>query len=145
MKISQLLAAVLASAACFSANAQTCPGGTTQVNNLNPVSGNQICACRSGERWQEWHGPAGNLWDYKLGPGHPVDPTKIVGTWSVTNGANALLTHTYGTTSYSFRVCRIGPVGSTSYTLVSTTAGTVTPVTLLPASATPVGSCAPCP
>lgn len=38
--------------------------------------------------WQEWHQPgtqgvASPIVDYKRGPGHAVDPSKPVGTWTV--------------------------------------------------------------
>jgi len=42
----------------------------------------------SSDRWQEEHpltsgqSTSGPLYDYKLGPGNPVDPRKQVGTWS---------------------------------------------------------------
>ena len=35
------------------------------------------------DRWQEEHHPGGALWDYKLGPGNPVDPRELVGQWAV--------------------------------------------------------------
>lgn len=110
-----------------------CPAGSTRVMAVGPlVAGNTLCAVRGSDRWQEQHrgsGSNGELWDYKLGPGNPVDPTKVVGTWSATNGANSSLTHTYtGGSSFSWLVCQVG----TTYTLVSTgTAGTITGATVL--------------
>jgi hypothetical protein len=76
----------------------TSPGvvrlSNAQISNL--LAGKLVCG-RPGasypgtggqgspDRWQEEHlgGPnGGDLWDYKLGPGHPIDPRKKVGTWS---------------------------------------------------------------
>jgi hypothetical protein len=85
----------------------------------------------NGDSWQEFHSGNGNnspLIDYKLGPNHPIDPTKQVGTWNAQNGANSSLTHTYGSTSYGWLVC---DAGGGRYTLVSTgAAGTITDVTI---------------
>ena len=143
MKISSVCTALLVVGAASSGTvqAQTCPSGTTQVNNVSLISGRTMCAARSGERWQEWHAPGGQLWDYKRGPNSPTDPTEVVGSWTAVDGANGLLTHTYGSTSYSFRVCRSGPVGSNTFTLVSNTAGTITGVALTGVNGAPV----PCP
>jgi len=71
------------------------------------ISGKLICGQRAGapadanNRWQEEHVVAGGqLFDYKLGPGHPVDPRKLVGTWSITgNGANTRVEYRYGSGS----------------------------------------------
>lgn len=111
---------------------QSCPAGTTRVNQvIQLVGGNTMCASRGSDSWQEYHqgtGNSGDLIDYKLGPGHRIDPTKKVGTWSALNGANSSVTHTYGSTSYTWLVC---DAGGGSYTLVSTgNAGTVTGVTM---------------
>jgi hypothetical protein len=77
------------------------------------------------------------LIDWKLGTGHPTDPTTQVGTWSAGSDAEAVLTHTYGSTSYSWMVCQ--PTAGTNYTLVSTSgAPTITGVTVKAGQ----GSCA---
>lgn len=66
------------------------------------LSGNTVCAIQGGERWQEEHHANGELWDYKRGDGHPVDPRTRVGRWSVTN---AVVTHDYGGgAQYSYEV-----------------------------------------
>lgn len=107
-----------------------CPTGTPATGLGNLVAGRTMCAARAGERWQEFHQGVGGgaLVDWKLGPGHAVDPTETVGTWSTDDG-NSLLTHSYtGGPSYTWLVCINGGV----LTLVSTgSAGTVSGVTLL--------------
>jgi hypothetical protein len=130
----------LASGPAFS---QDCPAGTTRQTGGTPanptaggnftdfISGNTICAARGGERWQEQHRGSSQLWDYKLGSSSTVDPTKQVGSWSATNGSNATVTHTYGGTSYVWAVCRVGTAAPFTYTLVSTTGGTITGATIL--------------
>ena len=45
---------------------------------------------------QELHQAGGALVDYKRGPGHPVDPSKQVGSWTVTAGRSTFVTHNYG-------------------------------------------------
>jgi hypothetical protein len=115
------------------------------------VRGTTFCVARGNERWQEFHAESGELIDYKLGPGHPVDPTKTVGSWTVTGmqavvptdvraarprrDEGGVLTHTYGGTSYTFAVCvpasearRSNP----SFVLSSPTAGTFEKVRILP-------------
>lgn len=66
------------------------------------VIGNTVCATRNGEKWQEQHRAGGQLWDYKMGPGHPIDPSKQVGTWSI---ARNFVTYCYtGHKCYSYSV-----------------------------------------
>jgi hypothetical protein len=113
--------------------AQSCPGGTDRVLIPgNVVRGNTLCAVRGSDKWQEYHQTGGTLIDYKRGPGHPVDPTEAVGTWSATNGANATLTHAYtGGSSWVWAVCREGGPTGTAFTFVSTTGGTITGATVV--------------
>ena len=59
--------------------------------------------------WQELHqGTSGGaLVDYKRGPGHPVDPSETVGTWTVTGQGNSpgTVVHNYGSGgSYTYTV-----------------------------------------
>lgn len=110
--------------------AQSCPTGTTEESDVQTfVAGKTLCATiPGGDRWQEYHSGAGGgpLIDFKKGAGDAVDPTETVGTWSVTS--NNLLTHTYSASlSYAWRVCRVG--SSSVFTLVSSTAGTITGAT----------------
>ena len=116
--------------------AQTaCPNGTsalTQAEVVALVAGRTMCAARAPDRWQEFHSGAtaagGPLNDWKRGPGHPVDPTETVGSWSV-NGS--LLTHNYGVNNvFTWLVCR--PGSSPNITLVSTgSSGTVNGINTL--------------
>lgn len=70
------------------------------LNSL--ISGNTVCASRGADTWQEQHRAGGELWDYKMGPGDPVDPSKRVGTWSI---ARNYVTYCYtGGTCYSYSV-----------------------------------------
>jgi len=90
-----------------SASAQTCPcggGGALLTKPGVQFSGKTLCAARGSERWQEYHAPAGDLIDYKKGPGDKVDPTTKVGSWS---GSATTLTHNYGPGSaYIWSVCK---------------------------------------
>jgi hypothetical protein len=106
---------------------KVCPSGSTRVALPGDlVRGNTLCAASGGDRWQEHHVFGGQLWDYKLGPGSTTDPTALVGTW---DAAAAVLTHTYGGSSYSWAVCQVG--NANNYTLVSTGAGpTITGATV---------------
>ena len=62
------------------------------------LEGNTVCVgAQPTMEAQEFHQAGGALIDYKRGPGHPVDPTKQVGTWTVNPGRpNATVTHDYG-------------------------------------------------
>ena len=70
------------------------------------VSNKWGCAARGNERWNELHkgatfGPH-DVEDYKKGPLDPVDPTRVVGTYTITNnGANApgTILYNYGPTA----------------------------------------------
>ena len=92
----------VAAALCASslpANAQTAcavSAGVVQLSNAQITSlltGQTVCgvpgpgyAGSPADRWQEEHLANGDLFDYKRGPGHPVDPREKVGTWSVAQG-----------------------------------------------------------
>lgn len=91
--------------------------GTTSPTLGAALAGKMACGTAGTERWQEWHNgnaAGGVVIDFKLGPGHPVDPSGRVGTYSVsTAGTNSTVSYAYGgSTNYAYRVCR---VGSTSY------------------------------
>jgi hypothetical protein len=59
----------------------------------------------AGDRWQEQHRAGGQLWDFKLGVGNPMDPESQVGTYSFSgNGASSAVTHTYSATAFTWRV-----------------------------------------
>jgi hypothetical protein len=77
----------------------------TGTNLTALVIGQTVCASAGGDQWQEEHRAAGNqLWDYKQGPGDPVDPSEQVGTWSV-NETSSTITYDYGGgTSYTYTV-----------------------------------------
>lgn len=146
-------------AAAGAATAQTCPANTMRVLNGTPaapnngadtfetfITGATVCVSRGAERWQEYHASGGDLIDYKRGRDHPTDPTKKVGTWSVTGLVNPrsarpardqgpVLLHTYGSTTYAFAVCvprsemrRASP----AFVLSSPQAGTFENVRILP-------------
>ena len=99
-------------AACLPVLAQApCPAGARlnegQLATL--LTGRTVCATLGNDRWQEWHGAGGALWDYKRGPNHPVDPSEQVGNWAISgNGNNAVVNYTYGSSRYSYAVCSTG-------------------------------------
>lgn len=85
--------------------------GTSSAVTLNALlSGNTVCVGSAGN-WeaQEYHASNGDLIDWKRGSGHPVDPTKKVGTWSITGtGAAMKVNYTYGSHTYSNAVWNHG-------------------------------------
>ena len=76
------------------------------------LSGNTVCVPTvtiPTMTWQELHSgtSGGPLIDYKRGPGHPVDPSETVGTWTVTGQGNSPgnVVHNYGSGgSYTYTV-----------------------------------------
>ena len=111
MKISNVIAGVLVLGGAVVAGpaAAACSGTALNETELSSkFSNNTVCAQRAPDRWQEFHqGTVGGaLIDFKEGPSHAVDPSKQVGTWSVTgSGTNARLAYDYGSGgNYSYRV-----------------------------------------
>ena len=89
-------------AQCSSSTADRVQG--SDLTNL--LSNSRVCGRPVPDnvngRWQEQHRAGNQLWDYKLGAVHPVDPTKQMGTWQVSGtGANTIVTYVYNTFSPS--------------------------------------------
>ena len=97
-----------------SAQVTTCPGGVGQ-----DLDRDQIISLLSGryaygnqfdlKYYNILHaaGGAGAVTDYKRGPGHPVDPSTPVGSYSVPASQVAgrwVVTYTYGSRSYSYSI-----------------------------------------
>lgn len=105
-----LIVASVVLLACVSGSAMAaCSGTALTADQLTTLlNGNMVCGSAGTDRWQEEHRPGGDLWDYKKGPGDPVDPEEKVGTWSVsgsTGHAAGLVNYTYnGGSSFSYTV-----------------------------------------
>ena len=74
----------------------------TAIKNL--VSGKYACANRNANtKWNEKHLGAGfgpsDFEDYKLGPTNPIDPTKVMGQYTITDNGAApgTIAYRYGT------------------------------------------------
>lgn len=85
------------------------------------LGGNTVCVPTTTiptMTWQELHqGTSGGpLIDYKRGPGHPVDPSETVGSWTVSGSGvgNATVTHAYSGSggTYIYSVHGTGIVGT---------------------------------
>jgi hypothetical protein len=82
-----------------------CGAPSVRVNTIatlnSLLSGNTVCVpavTQAVMTAQEEHRSGGQLWDYKRGPGHSVDPSERVGSWIV-NGSNVrsvFVTYDYG-------------------------------------------------
>ena len=111
------------------AQSQTCicnGGSGTQLTTVAAVqavlANKMVCAAVGVEQWQEWHNgvTSGPVVDYKMGPGHPVDPPSAVGTYQVVDlaasprisraqrAAGAAVAYTYGAKTYTYGVCQTG-------------------------------------
>jgi hypothetical protein len=97
-------------------NAYAACTGNTRLNAQQlgtTFVGKTVCATLGNDKWQEEHrgsGTTGELWDYKRGPGHAVDPTARVGTWTIVGtGNSAVMQHSYtGGGSYQYQVFNNG-------------------------------------
>lgn len=90
----------------------SCTGADQVTTVSTTLSGNTVCVANGSGGWegQEQHKTDGQLWDYKLGPGHAIDPSEQIGTWTV-SGNN--VTHSYsGGQSYTYTMCRVGATAS---------------------------------
>tara|TARA_R110000787_G_C13263098_1_gene430714 strand:- start:190 stop:585 length:396 start_codon:yes stop_codon:yes gene_type:complete len=80
-----------------------CPGAAVGTAGAT-LSGQLIVDSMGSGR--EVHCPGGNLVELAKGVGDPVDPTRIVGTWSTTGSA---VTYNYsGGSSYTFTLHKNG-------------------------------------
>jgi hypothetical protein len=118
MKLTHSLLAICLASAAIPAAAQ-CTGTLLNRPQLGTIFGNgdklvpgASYPGSATDRWQEEHlGAAaatnGELYDYKLGTGHPIDPRKRVGSWFVSRTGPALLVHDYafsGAPQYQWKV-----------------------------------------
>ena len=113
MKIT-LVAAFLAMASQASAQTCSCNGALTRVTGTalsTLIVGQTACATLGGSSWQSYHQSGGSLIDYKKGPSDPVDPTKVMGTWSINSDK---VQYNYGTGGvFEYEVC--GTSSSATY------------------------------
>ena len=93
------------------AQACNCPAGTgsrlNQTQIESALQNNTVCV-GSAPTWdaQEQHISGGVLRDFKRGPNDATDPTSTIGSWLISGTGNAaIVTYTYGSTSYSYGVC----------------------------------------
>lgn len=111
------------------AQVPSCSCDTTATRTANRdvlaalLAGRMACAAVGNEQWQEWHNGSvlagGEVVDYKMGPGHAVDPSKPVGTYLVTD--NNTVRYTYSPSAiYEYQVC--AAVGG-NYTFCAVSSG----------------------
>ena len=139
-----VVSAVLLSFAAGPVAAQSnpCPNtgrlSAADIQALVTVSGRYFCALRNAtnEKWNESHigGADGNVQDFKKGAS-TVDPTKIVGTYSITGGTDGIIAYSYGDpgSPYRYQVVGTGPYSfcnvatGETFLVIATTSPTVNP------------------
>lgn len=99
LAISVLLASVMSAGAYAQCSDGLIPGAVLAVS----LPGKIVCAYKTSatdpsSRWSEIHGVDGTLTEWARGPGHPVDPSQVVGSWSLDLLAGTV-TYTYGGTA----------------------------------------------
>jgi len=133
-----LATGVLLSMLSFSAAADDCTSGAGTAITQTDLEEQVVCgtSATNSDTWQEHHGlisGGGVLTEFALGT-NPVDPTHVVGSWSISGNT---VTYTYsGGSSYSFDV--YSTVSGAITFCEDTGTGTVATATLI-SSATPVG------
>ena len=81
------------------------PNGYPRVTGLSGVlTGQAVNANGGGENWNEIHGAGGALCKVGLGPGDPVDPTVVVGSWGTNDGLSQVTYSYTGGSSYNWIV-----------------------------------------
>ncbi len=128
MKMSQTKKSLIASSVGLLV-AAVCGQAFAACDNASRLNAAQIGALLAGNTvcvpavtvptmtWQELHSggaAGGSLIDFKRGPGHPVDPSETVGSWTVTGTGvgNSFVIHNYGTGgSFTYEVHGTGNVG----------------------------------
>lgn len=99
--------------------ASSCPCAGGERLNVSALRqallGRTVCASLGSERWTDFHRPGaasgeGELWSYRRGPGHPVDPTTRSGGWLIEGSMRSqpVVTYIYGQNRYSYAVCQEG-------------------------------------
>ena len=125
MKKFVLVAAMAGSLVSGQAIADCSSGSRLNAAAISPLlGGNTVCVPTTTiptMTWQELHvgtstSTTGALIDFKRGPGHAVDPSETVGTWTVTGTGvgNSFVTHAYsgGGGTYIYSVHGSGVVGT---------------------------------
>jgi hypothetical protein len=111
------LAAALLMAASSVATPATCDGTAITGDTLvTYIQGNLTCAYKpdntdgkdANERWSsiqtgDGFPSASLLYEYARGAGHPVDPTKEVGTWALVNDDNDIVTDVDSATRVQYK------------------------------------------
>ena len=112
MKKLAILGVILASCVAGESMAACSDPVVTGAPLVDLIAGNTVCAMFNGDQWQEQHRAGGELWDYKLGPGDPIDPTAEVGSWMVITGLRGnVVRYTYSAGSYIYTVHGSGQIG----------------------------------
>ncbi len=96
------------------AQAQSCAcNGQTKLSQSQvsaAIGGKTVCVGSAGNwQHQEFHAgtTGGALTDYKRGPGHPIDPSENLGSWSLSNNGTVTYTYNGGGGTHAFGVCTI--------------------------------------
>jgi hypothetical protein len=117
---------------------QTYVQGSAGTTLSSLFTNHTICVgTGANKQAQEEHISGGVLKDYKKGPGNPVDPEKVLGTWVLTNDTlgdpDATITYNYTAfappVSYTYKVYLVsGTLGAnnSTYDFCNTSTGTVT-------------------
>ena len=117
MKLLQFVGVILAVSIAGESIASCGDPQVTGTDLTDLFRGNTVCVSNGSGGWehQEQHHdaggatPGGDLVDYKRGSGDAIDPTEVVGSWSIGRGA---IRYTYSGTTLSYTQARGASVQS---------------------------------
>jgi len=101
MKLSIVVSAILLAGLTNGATAACSDTQIVDAALTTLLSGNTVCVSNAKPGWGGWenqeeHLANGDLVDYKKGSSDPVDPTKKVGTWTISGaGTGTTVNYTY--------------------------------------------------
>jgi hypothetical protein len=144
--LAMLVAAAIpgqASAVCVASGSYVQLAAVNIKNLLAPASGSSIaCVGTSGNYTNQevlQNSLTGNITDYKKGPSDPIDPSKVIGTYTITSGPPGQIAYSYaGGPIEVYEVYGTVPVTSGSYDFC--TGGSLTATVNVF-----IGSAGPCP
>jgi hypothetical protein len=121
-KVPHLLALLAMTAGSGSAHASCAPATdyavltATQIGTL--LVGSTACYPAGPPYENQEFLAGGNITDYKKGPSDPIDPSKVIGTYSLGGGPTGNITYSYtGGPSYLYSVWGPTTPGGTNYDL----------------------------
>ena len=110
IKATMALALVLGATQFLAAGAAQAQTALTGAQIQALLTTNYACGSSGTEKWDEKliGGTAGNVTDYKKGPSDPIDPTAVVGSYTIDTVINTITYSYTGGGIYTYTVTTAG-------------------------------------